>query len=266
MSHAGGRLTVAHPRAGERRVPRDAPAVARAEPSRSAARGRARERRLSCRVALYRLDDPGPAERSPSLIVALDGWVDAGSAATTAAGLDRRRRSRRRDLRRRPALRLPGPPADPRDRRRPAVRARLAGVPDPPRPGRRPRLLVLDRPRAGLPLAEPGRGGQRGRGALGVTEWISLGAIPAAVPHTRPVPILGTASTPGPPPRRHPARPGRACSASRRLWSASSRCGRPRTASTRSATSPRSPTTSAARTRRPRWSCSTPSSGISASS
>jgi len=32
---------------------------------------------------------------------------------------------------------------------------------------------------------------------LGVREWISLGAIPAAVPHTRPVPILGTASRPG---------------------------------------------------------------------
>src|SRR6185312_15899564 len=32
---------------------------------------------------------------------------------------------------------------------------------------------------------------------LGVTEWISLGAIPAAVPHTRPVPILGTSATPG---------------------------------------------------------------------
>ena len=32
---------------------------------------------------------------------------------------------------------------------------------------------------------------------LGVAEWISLGAIPAAVPHTRPVPILGTEATPG---------------------------------------------------------------------
>ncbi len=32
---------------------------------------------------------------------------------------------------------------------------------------------------------------------LGVVEWISLGAIPAAVPHTRGVPILGTESAPG---------------------------------------------------------------------
>ena len=34
-------------------------------------------------------------------------------------------------------------------------------------------------------------------GRLGVVEWISLGAIPAAVPHTRSVPILGTTSEPG---------------------------------------------------------------------
>src|SRR5439155_12453168 len=32
---------------------------------------------------------------------------------------------------------------------------------------------------------------------MGVVEWISLGAIPAAVPHTRPVPILGTEASPG---------------------------------------------------------------------
>ena len=32
---------------------------------------------------------------------------------------------------------------------------------------------------------------------LGVAQWISLGAIPAAVPHTRPVPILGTESRAG---------------------------------------------------------------------
>ena len=32
---------------------------------------------------------------------------------------------------------------------------------------------------------------------LGVASWASLGAIPAAVPHTRPVPILATASADG---------------------------------------------------------------------
>ena len=34
-------------------------------------------------------------------------------------------------------------------------------------------------------------------GRLGVAQWISLGAIPAAVPHTRPVPIIGTEASPG---------------------------------------------------------------------
>jgi hypothetical protein len=34
-------------------------------------------------------------------------------------------------------------------------------------------------------------------GTLGVSQWISLGAIPAAVAHTRSVPILGTASRGG---------------------------------------------------------------------
>jgi hypothetical protein len=32
---------------------------------------------------------------------------------------------------------------------------------------------------------------------LGVTQWVSLGAVPAAVPHTRPVPVLATASADG---------------------------------------------------------------------
>jgi predicted ATP-grasp superfamily ATP-dependent carboligase len=32
---------------------------------------------------------------------------------------------------------------------------------------------------------------------VGATEWVSVGAIPAAVPHTRDVPILGTTSEPG---------------------------------------------------------------------
>ena len=57
---------------------------------------------------------------------------------------------------------------------------------------------------------------------LGVVEWISLGAIPAAVPHTRPVPIIGTESAPGL--LRADVRPGpRATSACPRPPSRSSR-------------------------------------------
>jgi hypothetical protein len=32
---------------------------------------------------------------------------------------------------------------------------------------------------------------------LGVSQWVSLGAVPAAVPHTRPVPVLATSSQEG---------------------------------------------------------------------
>src|SRR4051794_12494990 len=35
-------------------------------------------------VTLYRLDDPGDLV-GPALVAALDGWIDAGSASTTAA-------------------------------------------------------------------------------------------------------------------------------------------------------------------------------------
>ena len=68
------------------------PLIAAAGPAPSATGGRqlgheaARQDAYPVGVALYRLDDPGPLIR-PALVVALDGWVDAGSAATTAAAL-----------------------------------------------------------------------------------------------------------------------------------------------------------------------------------
>ena len=58
-------------------------------------------------VALYDLTDPGDLV-APVLIAAMDGWVDAGSAATARRGRARRRRRRRRHLRRRRAVRLSG--------------------------------------------------------------------------------------------------------------------------------------------------------------
>ena len=75
---------------------------------------------------------------------------------------------------------------------------------------------------------------------LGVVEWISLGAIPAAVPHTRAVPILGTSRSPACcAATSSPGRPGRcACPAAA---IACSRSRSPRRASRRSATSPRCP-------------------------
>ena len=140
----------------------------------------------------------GPGDLiAPVLIAAFDGWVDAGSAATTAleqlldeavdvatfdpdALFDYRAR--------RPTLQI--------------VDGRLAELTWPELVVRRVRfgerdLLVLAGPEPDdrwhafaddmLDIAR----------RLGVVEWVSLGAIPAAVPHTRDVPILGTTSEEG---------------------------------------------------------------------
>jgi proteasome assembly chaperone (PAC2) family protein len=147
-------------------------------------------------VALYRLDDPGRLNK-PSLIVALDGWVDAGASATTAAAL----------------IAAGGPPVVTFDAdrlfdyraRRPTLEiadGRLAELTWPEFVIRH--VQIADRDVLVLTGPEPDYRWPRLAEAvvevattLGVAEWISLGAIPAAVPHTRPVPILGTASRPG---------------------------------------------------------------------
>ena len=153
-------------------------------------------------MTLYSLAGPGspgdPGDLiAPVLIAAFDGWVDAGSAATSAleqllddavdiatfdpdALFDYRAR--------RPTLQI--------------VDGRLAELTWPELVVRRVRfgerdLLVLAGPEPDdrwhafaddmLDLAR----------RVGVVEWISLGAIPAAVPHTRDVPILGTTSEEG---------------------------------------------------------------------
>jgi hypothetical protein len=147
-------------------------------------------------MALFTLDDPGPLDE-PSLIVALDGWVDAGNAATTAAGLigDGGRvvatfdADRLFDYRaRRPTLEIIDGRLSELDW--PEFQIRLVRIGD-------RNVLVLAGPEPDYrwpSLAEAVSDVAR---RLGVREWISLGAIPAAVPHTRPVPILGTASRPG---------------------------------------------------------------------
>ena len=140
--------------------------------------------------------DPGDLI-APVLIAAFDGWVDAGSAATTAleqlldeavdvatfdpdALFDYRAR--------RPTLQI--------------VDGRLAELTWPELVVRRVRfgerdLLVLAGPEPDdrwHAFAEDMLDIAR---RLGVVEWVSLGAIPAAVPHTRDVPILGTTSEEG---------------------------------------------------------------------
>jgi len=147
-------------------------------------------------VTLYSLTKPKDLQ-SPVLIAALDGWIDAGSAATTAAEqlaeggevvvtfdpdalFDYRSR--------RPTLEIvDGRPAK---LTWPELTIRRS------RPGDRDVLILTG--------AEPDDRWQQLAAEmveltrqLEVSQLISLGAIPAAVPHTRTVPILGTESQPG---------------------------------------------------------------------
>jgi proteasome assembly chaperone (PAC2) family protein len=147
-------------------------------------------------VSLYRIERTQDLI-APTVVVAFDGWVDAGSAATTAlehlAGeapaivtfdadglFDYRAR--------RPPLEI--------------VDGRLAELTWPELTIRHVR--IDERDLLVLVGAEPDYRWRELVSAvlelvrtLRIREWISLGAIPAAVPHTRPVPILGTESEPG---------------------------------------------------------------------
>jgi hypothetical protein len=148
-------------------------------------------------MPLYRLDGPLPDLDEPVVVAALDGWVDAGAAATSvleilgdgAPVVARFDSDELFDYRaRRPTLEI-------RD-------GRLASLTWPELTLRSARfgsrdLLILSG-------AEPDDRWRRLAvdlvdllTRLDVRGWISLGAIPAAVAHTRPVPILGTASRPG---------------------------------------------------------------------
>jgi proteasome assembly chaperone (PAC2) family protein len=147
-------------------------------------------------VSLYKLED-SDGLIAPTLVAAFDGWVDAGSAATTAlehliddsvvvATFDA---DVLYDYRaRRPPLEI----VDGRLTeltwhelvlRRVRVGERDVLVLVGPEPDYRWRAFTAD-------VVELAR-------TLDVVQWVSLGAIPAAVPHTRPVPILGTEASPG---------------------------------------------------------------------
>ena len=216
-------------------------------------------------MPLYSLEGPLPDLVAPVVIAAFDGWVDAGSAATTvldvlgdgAPVIARFDADQLYDYRsRRPTLTIRNGRLDSLDW--PELTLRAARFDDRD-------LLVLTG-------EEPDDRWHRLAAdtvelltSLGVSQWISLGAIPAAVAHTRPVPILGTASRDGLLRAGSTrARPG-SCACRRRRC----RCSRSRSpsrASRPSGTSPRSRTTSADRTRWRRSSCSARWSGTSTSS
>jgi PAC2 family len=148
-------------------------------------------------MPLYRLEDPLPALDAPIVIAALDGWVDAGSAATSAVAVLAEHATRIAtfdadalfDYRaRRPVLEI-------RDGRPSSLawpelvlrHARLGGRD----------ILILSGSEPDDRWHALADAVVELLGRLDVRGWISLGAIPAAVPHTRPAPIMGTESIPG---------------------------------------------------------------------
>jgi len=147
-------------------------------------------------VTLYRLTDPGDLI-APTLVAAFDSWIDAGSASTTAANqlikggeivvtfdadslFDYRAR--------RPTLQIVD--GRPTELTWPELVIRYGRVGDRD-------VLVLAGPEPDYRWRELADAAVEIAQRFEVAEWISLGAIPAAVPHTRAVPVLGTASRPG---------------------------------------------------------------------
>ena len=104
---------------------------------------------------------------SPALVVALEGWIDAGLGAGRGGAGARRRPApdRDRDVRRRPAPRLPRPPPRHAPPRRREHRAHVARHRALRREGPRgPRRAAAPRARARLALEAVHRAGRRPRG------------------------------------------------------------------------------------------------------
>ena len=148
-------------------------------------------------MPLYRIGHPLPTLDRPVVLAAFDGWVDAGTAATAAlkviaegaAVIATFDADSLYDFRsRRPTLDIrDGCPAS-LDWPELTLRHVRHGNRD---------LLILGGAEPDFRWHALCSGIPELLGRLGTTEWISLGAIPAAVPHARSVPILGTESEPG---------------------------------------------------------------------
>jgi proteasome assembly chaperone (PAC2) family protein len=147
-------------------------------------------------VALYTLENTDDLV-APIVVAAFDSWVDAGSASTGAAThlagegdvvatfdpdilYDYRAR--------RPTLEILDGRAS--ELTWPELTMRRAHVGDRD-------LLIFTGPEPDFHWRELSESVLELSRRLDVAQWISLGAIPAAVPHTRPVPLLGTESRRG---------------------------------------------------------------------
>lgn len=147
-------------------------------------------------MTLYTLEKP-PKLDSPIVVAAFDGWVDGGRAGTLAAdqlaeggrAIATFDTDRIYDYRaRRPTLDI----VDGKlmDLEWPELRLVATRI------GERD-LLVLTGAEPDYLWRQLSTDVVALVKDLGVVTWVSLGAIPATVPHTRPVPILGTASADG---------------------------------------------------------------------
>jgi hypothetical protein len=148
-------------------------------------------------MGVLHIDDLPGDLAAPVLVVAFDGWVDAAGASTAATEhlargaavvasfdddtlFDYRSRRPTLDIIDGSLQRLVWPSIK--------IRRKTLDARD---------VLVLHGPEPDFRWKELGE--ELGAFCLraGVMQWISLGAIPAAVPHTRPVPVLATASRDG---------------------------------------------------------------------
>jgi hypothetical protein len=147
-------------------------------------------------MSLYSLDGKTDLN-APVLVAAFDGWVDAGQAGTLAADqlaqggtvvasfdgdqiYDYRARRPTLDIVNGTLMSLDWPELQ--------LRTTSFGGRD---------LLILSGPEPDYRWRELSTDVAGLAKRLGVTSWVSLGAIPAAVAHTRSVPVLGTASVRG---------------------------------------------------------------------
>ncbi len=154
-------------------------------------------------MSILDLDPDGGApdvRPDPALILALDGWTDAGEGGTTAA---------RHLLDRFPAHPLgrfdPDALYDYRDRR-PALeidRGRLRDVRWPElmvqhlTPGSGPDLILVTGPEPDLGWRALARDLIALADRYGARRYVGLGSVPGPLPHTRPVQLVCTSSDPG---------------------------------------------------------------------
>lgn len=147
-------------------------------------------------MSIYQLDETVSLQ-APVIIAAFDGWVDGGQAGTLAAEqlADGGRVIATFDADRLFDYRARRPTLD-------IIDGRLLDLDWPEltlsavRIAERD-LLVLTGPEPDYRWRAFSAAVIELLGTLGVASWVSLGAIPATVAHTRPVPILGTSSAAG---------------------------------------------------------------------